>query len=62
MTHHEDGDKRNNEDDNLKVFKNHALHMVYEHYRRREEGGRLHLFDVETWLELYEAQQEVACK
>lgn len=52
VTHHEDGDKRNNARDNLKVFKSHSHHMRYHHFRNREERGVIHLFDVEVWLEL----------
>ena len=52
VVHHEHGRKWDNSDRReLRVFRNQSQHMIYHHYRRREERGIIHLFPVEDFLE-----------
>lgn len=50
VIHHRDGDKTNNNPENIEVLPSQTHHMVLEHYQRRERSGIVHLFDLDTWL------------
>jgi hypothetical protein len=52
VTDHEDGDKKNNHPDNIRVLPSQRHHVFLENYRRREARGIQHLFDVEELLKL----------
>lgn len=60
VVHHEDGNKRNNHPDNLRVFPNHAAHMAY-HARKRQVAlsGALQAVRVEDWRWLWENVHQV---
>jgi hypothetical protein len=50
--HHENGDPSDNHPENLRVFASQRHHALYEHYRKREEQGIGHLFEIEELLEI----------
>ncbi|WP_045235088.1 HNH endonuclease signature motif containing protein [Deinococcus pimensis] len=51
VVHHVDGDKRNNNPENLRVLQSQQRHMVLEHLERRMAKGQLPLFEVGTLVE-----------
>jgi HNH endonuclease len=57
VVHHRDGDKTNNSTDNIKVLPSQSIHMVLEHYQRRERSGIVHLFELDTWLASFEPKK-----
>jgi hypothetical protein len=50
VVHHLNGDPHDNHPDNLQVFPNRRAHMLYLHYRWREQGGVRHLFSIQDLL------------
>ncbi len=53
VVHHLDGDPSSNMVENLVLFESQAVHMRLEHYLRRKARGLESLFDLETWLAMY---------
>jgi HNH endonuclease len=54
VVHHKDGDKFNNQPDNLQVLPSGGHHILLEQYQRREARGVTHLFSAEDMLERYD--------
>ncbi len=50
VVHHLNGDARDNHPDNLRVFPNRRAHMLFLHYRAREQCGVGHLFSIRDLL------------
>lgn len=53
VVHHIDGNRCNNHASNLLVLESQSVHMRLEHYLRRKSRGLECLFDLETWLAMY---------
>ena len=53
VVHHLDGNPSNNLIENLVLLESQAVHMRLEHYLRRKSRGLECLFDLETWLAMY---------
>ena len=52
VVHHENENRGDLNEDNLRVFASQSHHMRYHHYKRREAAGVIHLFPVDEYLEL----------
>jgi hypothetical protein len=52
VVHHNDGNKSNNQPDNIFIFSSQRAHMLYENYYLRERAGVKHLFTIEEYLKI----------